>query len=759
MVQLVSCTVYRHVPDGSQLVTKVKIKGAPGSQKSDLAGLVEEKPNSKIFGIWRLRTRNWYFTKKWREKKGKESTIWEAPSYFSTEATTSTVEKMEAYLRNQGYFNVEVQGSAKLKGWRKRKAVVIYRINEGKVYKIDEISRNIEDYYIYLLMEEDKPNSLVESKTNFSTKLLVEERERLTQLIKSKGYYDFGREYIYFDLDSAFNTQKINVDIGIKNPGRFMRHKVYRIGSIEFSNRNDPDTTMVLIGKNTYRRGEGNKYIDDLMEGSLTIGSGELYNPTRIEESLRNLRKLSKYQYVDLLFYKDSIDSDTALLNLKFVLTKNTRFQLQGQLEAITSEQSGEGRTFNGRLYGLAGSITFRDRDFSKRGIQMETTMRGATEISLADYPSLAANNQIGLSNSYYFARPFLARLIPDPILTMMSRSTLSLNGFVESNPDFRRSTFNVSAGYTIETKKLKHYLLPIDFYLISTNVLSQGFQTLLDTSQNLFLANLFDNHSIPGSRWAIYYSNKTKSNHRNYLEVIGNVLELSGNLFYLTSRLLGKKVEGDLANTYENTLLGMHFFQYVKADYDVRWHYQTFWNDELVCRMYTGMIYPIGNTPTAVPFEKRYYGGGSNGIRGWGVRTLGPGSYRPLDADDSYIYFHSGDIKLEANIEYRFSISNVLKMAVFADAGNIWNHPSNNFQVEGGDWQWNRFYKEFAVAGGIGLRWDFNYFIFRTDLGIPMRDPAALGEGGDKWFPAERFNWNSLGNAYRFNFGIGYPF
>lgn len=755
-----SCTVFRHVPQDSQLVTKVKIKGAPGNLKSNLAELVEEKPNSRIFGIWRLRTRNWYFTKKWRDKKGKGgNTIWEAPSYYSGGSTGNTIEKMEAYLRNQGYFNADVTGAAKLRGWRNRKAVVIYSVNERKVYTINQVSRNVEDYYIYLLTEEDKENSLVVPDKSFTTKILVDERERLTKIIKSKGYYDFGREYIYFDLDSSLTSRQINIDIGLKNPGLYQHHKAYVIGDIRFSERGSSDTNEVQIDEHIYREGEGKSYTDDLLVGSMRIGPGDLYNQLQIEESLRNLRKLSQYQYVDLTFEKTGMESDTAVLNLKILFTLSTRFQLQGQMETITSEQSGEGRSFTGRLYGLAASSTFRDRNFLQRGIQMETTLRAATELSLNDYPDIAANNQIGLSNSYFFAKPFLSRLIPDPILSKVNQSTLSLNGFVESNPDFRRSTLNVAAGYTIERGNLRHYVLPVDYYLISTDVLSEGFQTLLDTSENLYLANLFDNHSIPGSKWAIYYSNKSKSENRNYLEIIGNVFELSGNLFYLASGLFGEAVEGDLANTYKRKLLGTQFFQYIKADYDVRLHRKTFWNNEVVYRAYAGMIYPIGNTPTAVPFEKRYYGGGSNGIRGWGVRTLGPGSYRPEGEEDSYIYFHSGDIKLEGNIEYRFSLSGTLKMAVFADAGNIWNHPSNNFQVEGGDWQWDRFYKEFAVAGGMGLRWDFNYFIFRTDLGLPFRDPAALGEGKDKWFPAERYNWNSLGNAYRFNFGIGYPF
>ena len=199
-------------------------------------------------------------------------------------------------------------------------------------------------------------------------------------------------------------------------------------------------------------------------------------------------------------------------------------------------------------------------------------------------------------------------------------------------------------------------------------------------------------------------------------------MLELGGNLFYLGSALVGQPVEGARGETYDRTFLGMHYFQYAKGDYDIRYHQKTLWNNEIVYRSYVSMIYPFGNTSNSVPFEKRYFAGGSNSIRGWAVRRLGPGSYYPENDDVNFVYLHSGDIKLEANIEYRFSVSPTLKMALFADAGNIWNNLSNNFQVPGGDWQWDRFYKEFAVAGGLGLQFDFTYFVFRTDLGFPFK-------------------------------------
>ncbi|MFY0672754.1 MAG: BamA/TamA family outer membrane protein [Bacteroidia bacterium] len=744
------------------MVTKVKVKGAPRQYSEEINDLVEEKTNTKIFGIWRVRTRNWYATQKWRKKRGKEeNTIWEAPSYYSNEGTQLTASRMQAFLKNSGYFNVTVSTKTKFKGLRKRKAEVTYTIKKNRVYKIRSLNRNVEDYDLYVLIEKDAKNSLLKKRNVFKSEDLVAERERLMMLLRKNGYYDFSREYIYFDLDSSLGSYKIDIQMGLKNPGLYTRHKVYRLNQVVFQEANTAhgDTNIISLGPNILRKGNGNPYLDDLLFRSLTFSTGDIYNENVIQESLKNLRKLQHYQYVDVQFSKDSVEGDTALLNLKIELTTLTRYQTQFQSEAITSEQNGAGRSFNGRMYGLAASLTFRDLNFLKRGIQTDVRLRTSTELSLINFPQVLRNNELSLSNNYYFAKPFLSRIIPENIKKDIEQSTLSLNGFLESNPDFSRQTANISAGYLIERGRFKHYILPIDFNLISTSITSDSFQTFLDTSANFFLRNLFDNHTIAGSRWGLYYSNKVIGSRKNYIEFTANMLELGGNLFYLGSTLVGQPVLGERAETYDNTFLGMHYFQYAKGDYDFRFHQKTFWNNEIVYRAYFGMIYPFGNTSNSVPFEKRYFAGGSNSIRGWAVRRLGPGSYNPEDDDVNFVYLHSGDIKLEANIEYRFSVSPTLKMALFADAGNIWNHPSNNFQVPGGDWQWDRFYKEFAVAGGLGLRFDFTYFVFRTDLGFPFRDPSVTGSAADKWFPSEIYVDGNFSQMVRLNFGIGYPF
>ncbi len=470
---LSSCTVFTHVPKDKQLVTKVKIKGAPAHYREQLNELVVEKTNTKIFGVWRVRTRNWYVSEKWRTKRGKEeNTIWEAPSYYTKEGTEATVKRIESFLKNNGYFNTQVTAQVKFYGLRNKKAEVTFKVKKKKPYFIKEVSRNIEDFDIYQLIEKDKKNSLIGSGKVFSSNNLINERERLMFLLRQNGYYDFSREYIYFDLDSSIGNHKINVRIGLKNPGNYDRHNVYVLNSVTFTEKAGlaSDTQSVELAHNIFRKGTGNAYIDELLLRSLNFKPGEIYNEVSVQESFKNLRKLKHYQYVDVQFLKETTGSDTLSLNLIISLSPLTRYQTQVQSEVITSEQNGAGLSFNGRLYGIAGSFTFQDLNFLKRGIQMDLKLGTSTEIGVANYPKILSNNELSLSNNYYFAKPFLSGIIPINLRNAIDQSTLSLNGFLENNPDFSRRTANISAGYLIESGRFKHYVLPLDFNMISTH-------------------------------------------------------------------------------------------------------------------------------------------------------------------------------------------------------------------------------------------------------------------------------------------------
>lgn len=732
MVSLAGCTVFTHVPKGQHLVTKVRIKGAPNAHREGLMGIVEEKPNTRILGVWRLRTRNWYVQQTIRKNDDKP-TIWEPPTYHTDEGTLRTSQKMEQYLKNNGYFNAGVEYSVAFGGLRDKKARITYEVSRHKPYTIAEVLRSVEDKDLYEIVERDKANSLIKSRKVFNTDQLVAERERLLFLLRNAGYYRFSREYIYFDLDSSKGNHQIDIRIGIKNPEVYQRHQPYRVGKMYFVEKDAPDSHTVEIAPGLYRAGANNRFVDELLMQALAIHPGDTYNQDEVQATLRNLRNIQLYEYVDVAFELKDHEGDTGLVDLRFLLSPYMRRSIQAQAETITSEQNRAAGS-PGRLYGLAGSLVYRDVNFANRGIQMETRLRMAWEASGDDNKGLS-NYEANIANTYYFARPFLGKVIPTGLLSHIARSSVNLSGIYESNPDFSRTTATVGLAYQLLHGRFKHYVLPIDFNMVSSLPVG-AFATTVE--ENPALKNLFDNHIICGARWGMYYSNNVIGSKRNHVELSANILEVAGNLFYLVENVTNTVVDD------------LKYFQYLKFDYDLRYHLHTFWDNEVVYRVYVGMIHPYGNTPNEVPYEKRYYTGGANSVRGWRLRQLGPGKY---DGSEEWVFYHSGNIRLEANMEYRFSISNLLKMAAFVDAGNVWNSDVSHFDeillVEKGAWPKWGFYKELAVAGGLGFRFDFTYFVFRTDVGLPLYKPYK-----EAWF-----KYGVVMNDVQLNVGIGYPF
>lgn len=764
VISFSSCSIRKAVPKGEKLVNKVRIKDAPKETKEGLYNLIEEKPNRRIFGVYRFHLRMYLLSQKfkWLKSKKKKSNIWEPPKLYTAEATERSVDKMELYLKNQGYYNAKV--SSVVKSQSKKKLKVKYLIQPGEAYKIADINFYIEDRLIDSLVRANEKDQIISPGVILKTDDLSAERERIMMLMRSNGYYGFSREYIYFDIDSSLGTHQVSINLGIQNPGMFSRHLQYKIADIyvqpnySFADREKKDTILLTDG--FYIIGSTQPQIDDLIYTYTFLKKGDLYDVNAIQNSLKKLRDIQQFKYIDIDFRPKSTETDSLALQLELKMTPYDRYELQTQAEVNTSEEKDNRPATPGRLYGMAGSYTFRDLNFTGRGIRMETQVRLAAELDNLNIPLSLYNYEFSFSNNLYFPKPFLRKLIPQKYEVNIKNSNLGFKWLWERNSDFNRSTGSANLGYVYQKGNFQHIITPLEFSYVQATLKSAEFKELIDTSDNLYLRNLFTSHTISASRWALYYSNKPvgSNNYRRYWELQFNAFEGAGNLYSLVAELFGSDAIGNDAATYKKKLFGMNFFQYYKGDYDIRYHQKTFSNNEMVYRAYLGLIIPYGNTENAVPFEKRYYAGGSNSIRGWNVRQLGPGTYSPPEPGE-LVYLQSGDIKMEFNFEYRFDLSSLLEMAVFADAGNIWNHPKNNFKVEGGEFSFDTFYKQFALAGGVATRFDFNYFIFRLDFAIPMRDPSVVGSSNDKWFPDKFYKTGKTGDILHVNFGIGYPF
>jgi hypothetical protein len=329
-----------------------------------------------------------------------------------------------------------------------------------------------------------------------------------------------------------------------------------------------------------------------------------------------------------------------------------------------------------------------------------------------------------------------------------------------QKRPDYGRSIANVSYGYSWkETVTKQHIINPIEFNLVNIFQLSDQLQNTIDNSKDLFLKNSYSDHFTLATRYTFIFNNQDirKNKDFSYLRVVA---EGAGNamrgIFLLIDNLIRPSdsldyyqdvSSGDTIKSY--TIEHIRFSQYVRFDGDYRYYKVLNEKDKIVYRVSLGIGKPFYNL-NALPLEKSFFAGGPNSIRAWQARTLGPGG----DTSTSHFADRIGDIKIEGNFEYRFNVIKALNAALFADVGNIWLWPRKNNQNMKGEFHFageNTFIQQFAVGIGMGIRFDFNFFVLRLDGAIKVRDPAK--EEGNRWL-----NGKSMKNAV-LNFGIGYPF
>jgi outer membrane protein assembly factor BamA len=299
----------------------------------------------------------------------------------------------------------------------------------------------------------------------------------------------------------------------------------------------------------------------------------------------------------------------------------------------------------------------------------------------------------------------------------------------------------NVSFGYDWrQSETISHQLFPIDINFVDI-IPSPEFEEELEKEPNDRIRNQYTDHLIVALNYSFVYNNQKLSRFQNFFYYRGN-LEPAGNLLQLFYSLFGTKK--DTTDYY--TILGIRYSQYFRTDHDLRYFYFLDKSNSLAMRFYFGIGIPYGNE-VVLPLEKGFYGGGANGIRAWALRLLGPGSYN--NPDD--FFDRSGDLHLEANLEYRFTIYKFFKGAAFADVGNVWLLKENE-SYPGGEFKFNSFAREIAIGTGLGARFDFDFFVFRLDFAAKTRDPS---------FPAGQ-RWVIKDLQFRdiiVNFAIGYPF
>ncbi|WP_430819723.1 BamA/TamA family outer membrane protein [Carboxylicivirga caseinilyticus] len=758
LVFLWGCKTTKYVPEGSYLLNKVEIENsAKDLSKEELKGYLRQKENIRILGFWRFHLGLYNLSgsdeskgfNKWMRRIGEE------PVLYDEVLKLKSNEQLNLYLRNKGYFNGVVSDTVIHKSSKKVK--VRYEIEPGKRYSLNKVSYRVEDPEIRTLVYEDTIKSLLKTGKPFDATLHDRERERITQKVRNNGYFDFRKEYIYFWADSAFNNYTVNdsliinnnrINLG-KNRDTIINHRKSKIKDVFFVVGYDAqealeqkdtyfqqfDTLMyegchILFNKDLHFRA-------DVLINSNYIFPGQFYKEELVAKTQNLLSDIQLFRFINIRFKiaDEQVDEDgNQLLDCLIQLSAS-------KIQSYTFEV--EGTNSSGNL-GVAGNFKYKHKNIVRGGEVFEFGLRTATESQTQVEGSQFNTFELGSESSLSIPKFVVPFKIESFRKRYNPKTNISAAYNYQRRPDYTRIILNGRLGYNWRSNPMvSHFLSPFELSLINVPYMNPDFY---DRIKDTYLIYSYQDQLISSTSYSYVFNDQLGPGEKHYWYFQSNV-ELAGNVINGVTSLFNLGGSKDYKE-----VLGIRFAQYVKSDIDVRYHFNVNRINSFAYRFFAGVAYPYGNSQT-MPFVKQYFSGGANSIRAWPVRGLGPGSHK-----ESVIQYYNmtADIKLEANAEYRFKLFWLLEGALFVDVGNIWDITSTGDEERdaNGLFHFNEFYNQLAIGVGSGIRLDFNYFVFRLDMGVKARDPSL--ESGQRWIIGRRaLKWSDTA----FNFAIGYPF
>lgn len=772
---LASCSNTRHFAEHKYLLTQSRITfegKKTGIELSGLNGLIKQRPNKRFLGLARFKL--WAYTstldkKETSFRRWMKNTAGERPTILDTSMVSASCREMEKYLGNLGYFYSRVSYSIKYKE-KPQKAHVVYIVKPSDPYYIKSVDYEILDKDLFAWVRKTTQASLIKAGDIYNAYTLDKERERLAIFLNENGYYGFVKDYIYYEVDSALQSKELAIYVKIKNPripdpdsaGKFIEkhHQRYKIDKVIVWPDFDPSIGAFMsqdfdtLTQEVHQIHEDRPanyyhflYQDKLrirpkvLSQNILIEGGEPYNLKDVKETYKHFGGLRIFKYANISFVDKDQEVPADSNELKSI---ECRIKLQ-RASAHQYSIEAEGTNSGGDL-GIGGNITYRNRNIFRGGETFQLKLRGALEAQQSSQTTQEDKKTLIFFNTYEYGAEALINfprfLIPVKIERFPKyfrpSTTVSSGINFRSRPTYDRYILNFTFGYHWKESAYKtHVVQPFNISSIKVNPTPEFLEELEEINDPR-LRNQYTDHLITAIQYSFIYNNQDIKKLKNFIYFKGDI-ETSGNLFFLANNLLDS--HQDTAGFYN--VFGIRYAQYARLETDFRYYWLASKNNQVVFRLLSGIGLPYGNSDV-LPFEKGFYLGGANSMRAWIYRGLGPGSY----SDPGINIDKMGDIVLEANVEYRFPIYDFFKGSVFVDAGNVWLlNPHENFP--NGEFNFDTFYKQVAMDAGIGFRFDFNFFIFRVDFAMRMRDPSR--SEGDRWVPQK--------GIWFWNFGIGYPF
>lgn len=758
LVLLSACSTTKYVPDGSYLLDEVEVITDNKELKpSELSLYLRQKPNNKWFNLFKTQLHIYSLS-------GRDSTKWvnqalrrvgDAPVIFSEQETRLTQEELKKSINNRGYMSANVDYSTKVK---KKKLKLTYHVTSGKPYRLRTINYRIPDKKVEEYILSDSANTLIRQGTLFDVNVLDNERQRITRHLTENGYYKFNKEYITYVADTVRNSYLVDLTMHVDlfkshADAPPVPHKQYYMNNVSFITDYDvmqsSDIGSIEINDSIHYRNHPIYFKDRLnlrpkiLATNSAIERGGLYNVQDVENTYSNFSRLQYIRYTNIRFYETQL-GDTTKLNTYVMLTKNKPKSISFQLDGTNSA---------GDL-GAAAALSFQHRNLFKGSELFSLRLRGAFEAVSGLQTTYRDDGytEIGVEASLNFPRFIFPFLSSDYRKKIRATTELNIQYNYQFRPEFTRIVASAGWGYRwgLKQQYSQHSIDLVDINYLYIPWISADFKDkyLQENKENYILKYNYEDRLIVRTGYSFTYNSAGKALVNNTL--IGNSyavrfnVESAGNLLYAISSLA--KFPKNSNNEY--TLLDIPFAQYVKADIDFAGNYVIDSRNSIAFHVAAGIAVPYGNADV-IPFEKRYFSGGANSVRGWSVRELGPGSY----VGDNNFLNHSGDIKFDASIEYRTKLFWKFDGALFIDAGNIWTLRDYEDQP-GGQFKLDSFYKQIAASYGMGLRLDLDFFVIRFDAGMKAVNP--IYESGRNRYPIYH---PKLSRDLALHFAVGYPF
>jgi outer membrane protein assembly factor BamA len=758
------------VQEGEYLLDEVKIESDIRQYTSaELKSYLHQQPNFKAFGLmkWQLYVYGW---------SGKNSARWidrllrkmgEAPVILDTTLVGQSAEELDRFLTNKGYSNAEVAVS--IDTVRRRKATVTYHVTGNEPYVIRSYKMELDDPVIDSIAHlKPLPRTWIETafRTSsddyipvikegdlFDRDLLDRERQRITTLLRRNGYYAFNKDNLGYEADSSFNRHVVDLEM-ILHPYRRVKpdgsveelpHRPYYIKDVTVLTDYDPlrldggetftPTDTVKAGHVTILYGKsGNMLRPGVLSRSNYLAPGSMFNERSLEQTYSSFASLRALRNINVRF-NETEENDTMKLDVTILTAPSKAHGFGVDIEGTNSA---------GDL-GFASSMNYQHRNLFKGSEVLSVKIRGAYE-SLSGTKEYGLNNywEVGGEMSLSFPQ-FLLPFADESFRRKIRASTeFSVSYNRQTRPEYERAIVSGKWGYNWQSRgnsQARHVINLVDVDYLFIPRINVDFLSSLPAATRQY--NYIDQF-IFSSSYSYAFNNYNPRQRQRNTHSVRTSVELAGNLLYALSNLTGAWKEKN--GRYK--LFGIEYSQYAKFDLDFSKGIILDNRSRLAFHVGAGLAMPYGNADQ-IPFERRYFSGGANSMRGWSVRSLGPGS---MSKDSADFIRQSGDIRLDFNMEYRTKLFWRFELALFADAGNIWTIRPYTAQKDG-NFDFARFFREVAISYGLGIRLDFDFVLFRFDTGFKAYDPQE--QRGRRWAIVRP----NLTDNFAWHFAVGYPF